>query len=167
MPTGVYKRQPGKRYGRGVITTSSSSNTDKIREAMAELEQRLLIEQHKDKGRAKILATAEECGLEPRDLSALAKQLGARPKADRPVISSKLIPARRAHLSRKMTEAMAAKGLRQTDLCKLLKRSSSNVSQWLSGVTLPSAEVQPKLIKALDLPKDFFVEAKPNGAAHG
>lgn len=44
-----------------------------------------------------------------------------------------------------------AKGMSQTQLGKLVKRSPAAVSSWERGEFLPDAEVFPKLARALDI----------------
>jgi hypothetical protein len=167
MPTGIPKS--GKRAPRGSYPRKSryaapmSANTQQLLEYQAQLEERIAAARAKDKTMAIILRLADEHGLTAKDLRDAAAQIGKRPKGDAPVVSLHLRSQQYVQMGKKLTEARAAKGLSNNDVCKALKKGSGNVSQWFNGVSRPGPTVQPKLIKLLDLPAKFFEPFQPVG----
>lgn len=136
-----------------------SENTQRLLESMRELEQRLAVERAKDRARGLLLAFAQKHGLSAIDLRNAARLLADRKIGDTPVVS------KHSSLGAKLRAAREAKGLSQPDVNKKLGVASGAMSHWENnrGPKLP--RYRSGLIKLLDLPKNFFDEAKPNGHA--
>jgi hypothetical protein len=108
MPRGIPKN--GKRSPRGTALKSgpASSQTQRLIEALQEIEERLAIEKRKDKARAMVLASARKYGLTASDLREVAKLLGARETGDAPVVSHHVGKVKRAVSKLKRASARRA-----------------------------------------------------------
>jgi hypothetical protein len=172
MPTGIPKS--GKRKPRAPGYTlkagPASNQTQRLLEALAEIEERLAVERRKDKARAALLTFANRHLLTASDLRDAAKLLGAREVGGAPVFSPNLGKAKRAALGRKIREARVAKGLQAVQLGKMIgAKGTAAVAQWEGGMMPSLPKYRDGLIKHLGLPKDFFAEIGPgrsNGVAH-
>jgi hypothetical protein len=169
MPRGIPKS--GKRTPRAAGYTlkagPASTQTQRLVEALQEIEERLAVERAKDKARAGLLAFAHKYGLTAGDLRDAAKLLGAREVGDAPVFSPNLGKAKRAALGRKIREARVAKGLQAVQLGKMIgAKGTAAVAQWEGGMIPTIPKYRAGLIKHLGLPKDFFAEVpgRLNGA---
>jgi hypothetical protein len=172
MPTGIPKS--GKRKPRAPGYTlkpgPASTQTQRLIEALQEIEERLAIERAKDKARAGLLAYCHKYGLSAGDLRDVAKTLGARETGDAPVLSPNLKKAKRQALGRKLRTAREAKGLNGKELGQLIgAKGTAAVAQWERGMLPMLPKYREGLIKHLALPKDFFAEigtGRANGVAH-
>lgn len=173
MPTGIPnsgKRKPRQPRAPGYTLKAgpASSQTQRLIEALNDIEERLAIERAKDKARAALLTFANKHGLSAGDLRDAAKLLGARETGSAPVVSHHLAKAKRSALGRKLREARVAKGLQATQLGKMIgAKGTAAVAQWERGMIPTLPKYREGLIKHLGLPKDIFVDIpsrKMNGA---
>ena len=177
MPKGIPKN--GKRQSRAPGYTlppgPASTQTQRLLEALNDIEERLAVEKAKDKARAALVGFAQKHGLSAGDLRDAAKLLGAREVGDAPVLSPNLGRAKKLALGRRIKEARVAKGLQAVQLGKLIgAKGTAAVAQWEGGMVPSLPKYRAALIKHLDLPKDFFAEVpgrqkvagRANGAAH-
>jgi hypothetical protein len=156
MPRGIPKS--GKRHST-LKAAPPGSQTQRLIEALQEIEERLAVERAKDKARAALLAFVHKHGLSAADLRDAAKIVGARATGDEPVTSLHLGKAKRIALGRRLKEARVAKGLQGTQLGKLVgAKGTAAVVQWESGMIPTMPKYRAALIKHLGLPKDFFAE---------
>jgi len=158
MPTGYPKN--GKRAPRGLGKLKAgpvSEQTQRLIEALQEIEERVAISKRKDKARAALVEYARTHDLTAGDLRDAAKALGERHVGDAPVISPNLGKAKKMALARKMKEAREAKGLNARELGeKVGAKGTAAVAQWERGMIPTLPKYRAGLIKHLDLPKDFF-----------
>lgn len=170
MPRGIPKyREMG---------TGPSSNTQRLLEAMAELQARIDAERAKDRARALLLAFCAKHALTAHDLREAAKQLGDRKVGDVPVFSKQLPQrGRKGFRPDKMKPAKGKVGkairaarlkakLTDRDIGDRIGIATSQVQRWQQGVEVPE-HLRAPLADVLKLPKGTFAEpAKANGAAH-
>jgi len=161
MPKGVPangKRKP-RPPGSTLPAGPASTQTQRLIEALQEIEERLAVERAKDKARAALVTFCHKHGLSAGDLRDAAKQLGAREVGGAPVFSPNLAKAKRLALGRKIREARVAKGLQAVQLGKLIgAKGTAAVAQWEGGMVPSLPKYRDGLIKHLGLPKDFFAE---------
>ena len=155
MPKGI----PNK------LRHAPSEQTQRLLEAMQEIEARLAEERRKDRARSLLVAFVHKHGLAAADLREAAKQVGAREVGDHPVLS-KNIPDKLAR-GRRLKAAREAKELRGADVMRRLgmDAGSGAISQWERGGRPQDAKVRAKLCTLLDLPKDFWDAPAGNGTA--
>lgn len=165
MPTGIPKngkrrpRQP-RLPGSTMKAGPASSQTERLIEALQDIEERLAVEKRKDKARAMLLTYAAKYDLTAGDLREAAKLLGARETGGAPVTSLHVAKSKRLALGRKLKEAREAKGLMATELGKIIgAKGTAAVAQWERGQLPSLPKYRDGLIKQLGLPKDFFAEA--------
>jgi len=142
-----------------------SEQTQRLLEAMQEIEGRLAEERRKDRARALLVAFVEKHGLAAADLREAARRVGAREVGDHPVLSKNAPP--RMNRGPALKAAREAKGLRGTDVMRRLglPAASSAISHWERGTRPNKPKVRAGLSKLLDLPKGFWDPPKGNGTA--
>lgn len=169
MPTGIPKN--GKRAPRGMGKRAigytlkpgtASEQTQRLMEALADIEHRLQVEKTKDKARSALLAYAEKYGLTAADFREVAKLIGAREVGDKPVTSQNISTAKKMAVARKIKEARLAKGLTATEMSKRVgAKGTAAGSQWEHGMLPSLPKYRAALIKVLDLPANIFDEVGP------
>jgi len=156
MPRGISK---ARELGLG-----PSENTQKLLDAMAQLQERIDAEKVKDRARVLLISFAHKHELTAQDLRAAARVIGDRYVGDAPVLSKKLSgnKAKAKALGAKIREARIAKGLKGTELNKLVgAKGTAASSQWEKGMIPSRQEYRDGLIRHLGLPKTFFDDAPP------
>lgn len=163
---------------RGTPAGAQSAQTQRLLDALAEIEERLKIERKRDTGRALLLRFVAKHQLTAADLRNAAKALVDRKVGDAPVVSKNIGKSQKLAVARKLREARVAKGLKGTQLGKMIgAKGTAAVAQWEKGLIPSKQQYRDGLIKHLDLPKDFFdamppsnqrgLRRKANGHAHG
>lgn len=144
------------------LATTSSENTKRLLEAMAELQARIDAERAKDRARVMLVHFAQKHELNAQDLRAAARTLGDRKVGDAPAVSKNFNRAKAKALGAKLREARLAKELTGAQLNKLVgAKGTAAALQWEKGM-LPSLQLyRDGLIHHLGLPKDFFADAPP------
>lgn len=182
MPTGIPNSGKRRRSPKGInlkkLTGSPSEQTQRLLQALQDIEDRLQVERAKDRARAGILAFAAKHDLSASDLRDAARIIGARETGDEPAIAKGFGKAKRMAVGKKLRDARIAKGINGAALGKLVgAKGTAAVAQWERGMLPSLPKYRAALIKHLDLPKNFFdvvpstmLNAPPpratNGAAH-
>ena len=142
---------------RGTPAGSPSEQTQRLLDALAEIEGRLKLERKRDAGRALLRRFVEKHQLTATDLREAAKLLADRKVGDTPAVSKNIGKSKKLALGRKLKQARVAKGLTSTGLGKTLGcKGTAAVYQWENGMVPSAQKYRDGLIKHLDLPKDFF-----------
>jgi hypothetical protein len=148
---------------KGIPASKPSEQTQRLLEALADIEERLASERRKDQARVLLVRFVERHGLTAADLREAARSVAAREVGDAPVLSSHLGRAKRLALGREIRKARVAKGIAGTQLGKMIgAKSSGAVAMWERGGLPSMSKYRDGLIKHLDLPKDFFAEMPTN-----
>jgi DNA-binding transcriptional regulator YiaG len=148
---------------KGIPASKPSEQTQRLLEALADIEERLAAERRKDQARVLLVRFVERHGLTAADLREAAKNVAAREVGDAPVLSSHLGRAKRIAFGREIRKARQAKGFSGTQLGKMVgAKSSGAVAMWERGGLPTMSKYRAGLIKHLELPKDFFAEVPTN-----
>src|SRR5262245_18173654 len=143
MPTGIpkHKEQP-------------SEQTQRLIEALQDIENRLAEERRKDRARVMLAAFVAKHGLTAADLREVAKRIAAREVGSAAVTSKNAAALARG---RKLHDARIAKGLTHREVARRVGVPGNGaVSNWERGKYPRTPKYCAGLIKVLDLPKDFF-----------
>lgn len=146
-----------------VPRVGASEQTQRLLEAMREIEGRLAEMRRRDKARASLVAFARKHGLDAADLREAAKLVGAREVGSHPVLSNN-VSDKRAR-GAKLRAAREAKGLSGAEAGRKVGGSHTSFHQWENGGEPRDAKTRSAVVKLLDLPKDFF--DKPKSKANG
>lgn len=160
-----------------------SENTQRLLDAMRELEERIAVEKAKDKARALLLQFAAKHSLSAIDLRNAAKLLADRQVAGEPVFTKN---SKRVSSGQPGKIKMHALGKPKGKVGKAIRKArlkldmsdkavgdaigchSSQVGRWQRGEDAVPARFQEPLSNVLKLPKGTFptpVKAMTNGAA--
>lgn len=158
MPTGIPKSgKRQRRIGYTLPPGPPSTQTQRLLEALHDIEQRLAVQRAKDKARNGLLKYAAKYDLTAQDLRDAAKQLDRTKGDGTSVVSRNLTKAQRLHLGRQLRKAREAKGLHGTELGKMVgAKGTAAVAQWERGMLPTLPKYRTALVKTLDLPADFF-----------
>lgn len=155
---------------RGTPQGKPSEQTQRLLDALADIEDRLRLERKRDAGRAMLTRFVAKHQLTASDLRDAAKQMVARTVGDAPVVTRHLAHGKKLALGRRLRAAREAKGIPSTHLGKLIgAKGTAAVNQWESGMLPTLQKYRDALSKHLELPKDFWDDAAPTTkrGAHG
>jgi len=145
-----------------------SEQTQRLMQALHELEERVAVEKAKDRARASLLLFAHKHDLTAADLREAARAMSKREKGDAPAISQNFTAAKGKQLGKQIAQARKAKGLSGLKLGKMVgAKGTGAVAAWERGSVPANPNYRAGLIKHLDLPKDFFKDARPPSVLHG
>lgn len=155
MPKGIPK----------IPRVGPSEETQRLLDAMAEIEGRLAEMRRKDKARGALVAFAHKHGLAASDLREAAKLVGAREVGDHPVLSNNAPAAFKLARGQRLKAAREAKGLSGLAAGRKVGAGHSSFHQWEKTGGPRNPKTRAAIAKLLDLPKDFWDAPKANGVA--
>jgi hypothetical protein len=165
MPRGIPK---AREFG------FENTNTQRLIEAMNELQQRIAVERAKDRARALLIGFAHKHNLTAIDLRNAAKILGDRKVGDAPVVAlvtrkSSLRPDKSKPAKGKVGKAIRAArikaGLTDRQIADRVGVHVSAVNAWQMKQKPVREAARGPLIDLLKLPKDLFGPSNANGHA--
>lgn len=150
-----------------------SDNTQRLIEAMQDIEARLVAERRKDRGRLALVTFCDKHGLLADDLRRVAKLMSSRKVGSEPVQSKvaakrKVLPQPKVPAKGKVGKAIRAArtklGMSAEDVGQRIGLSGATIAAWEIGKRQPGAEYHGALMAALKLPKGVLSNGHAAGA---